>query len=241
MSSAVFMKIFQQAEKTFSNRNRDCYKANFAVLKKLVDKLVYSDLKLNPFLFSQKAFKVKTFSFRLSSFQNKAPCTFVNIYEKLDSPFSMSIFIIDENYKMPLHDHPNMTGILKVISGKLKAECYTQITTDKENGLLEKIVQVEQPKILTETSEAAVLYPDNCNYHELTALEGPAAFFDILSPPYSDISDSSPNARHCSFFKKEKIMVDNSGLNPTVKLTQIPVPDHYYCDSVYYEQPDFMR
>ncbi|KAL7049413.1 hypothetical protein ACKWTF_003684 [Chironomus riparius] len=231
MSSAVFMKIFQQAEKTFSNRNRDCYKTNFAVLKKLVDKLVYSDLKLNPFLFSQKAFKVK----------NKAPCTFVNIYEKLDSPFSMSIFIIDENYKMPLHDHPNMTGILKVISGKLKAECYTQITTDKENGLLEKIVQVEQPKILTETSEAAVLYPDNCNYHELTALEGPAAFFDILSPPYSDISDSSPNARHCSFFKKEKIMVDNSGLNPTVKLTQIPVPDHYYCDSVYYEQPDFMR
>ena len=59
MSSAVFMKIFQQAEKTFSNRNRDCYKANFALLKKLVDKLVYSDLNLNPFLFSQKAFKVK--------------------------------------------------------------------------------------------------------------------------------------------------------------------------------------
>ncbi|XP_070497377.1 2-aminoethanethiol dioxygenase [Chironomus tepperi] len=231
MSSPVFMKIFQQAEKTFSNRNRDSYKTNFALLKKLVDKLVYSDLNLNPFLFSKKAFLVK----------NKAPCTFVNIYEKLDGPFSMSIFIIDENYKMPLHDHPNMTGMLKVISGKLKAECYTQIPTDKENGRLEKIVRVEQPKILSETSEAAVLYPDNCNFHELTALEGPAAFFDILSPPYSDISDTTPDARHCSFFKKEKIMVDNNGSNPTVKLTQIPVPDHYYCDSVYYDQPDFMR
>jgi len=183
----------------------------------------------------------KPFSFRLSSFQNKAPCTFINIYEKPDSPFSVSIFIIDENYKMPLHDHPNMTGLLKVISGKLKAECYTQIQTDKENGLLEKIVRVEEPKILSSSSEAAVLYPDRYNFHELTALDGPAAFFDILSPPYSDISDSTPDARHCSFFKKEKIMVDSNGLNPTVKLTQIPVPDHYYCDSVYYEQPDFMR
>lgn len=59
MSSPVFMKIFQQAEKTFSIRNRDSYKANFALLKKLVDKLVYSDLNLNPFLFSKKAFLVK--------------------------------------------------------------------------------------------------------------------------------------------------------------------------------------
>lgn len=137
---------------------------------------------------------------------------------------------------MPLHDHPNMTGILKVISGKLRVESYTRIPTDKENGL---IVKAEEPKILDSTSEAAVLHPEKCNYHEIQALEGPAAFFDILSPPYSDISDKSPDARHCSFFKKEILRSD--GVNIIIKLTQIPVPDHYYCDSEYFNQPDFMR
>lgn len=147
----------------------------------------------------------------------------------------MSIFIIDTNYKMPLHDHPRMTGMLKVISGKLKAECYTQVpTSDKENGMF---VRAEEPKILSSTSDAAILYPDKCNFHELTALEGPAAFFDILSPPYSDINDSASDARHCSFYKKERVDADSQ----LIKLTQISVPDHYYCDSVYYEMPDFLR
>lgn len=228
MSSPAFKKIFQQAEKTFSIRNRESYKANLALLKKLVDKLVYSDLNISTYLSSKKAFLV----------ENKAPCTFINIYEKIGAPFSMSVFIMDESFIMPLHNHPNMVGMLKVISGKLRADCYTQIPTDKENGL---IVRAEEPKILDEASEAAVLYPDKCNFHELTAIDGPAAFFDILSPPYSEVNDNSPDARHCSFFKKERFMVDSLGINPVIKLTQIPVPDYYYCDSVSYNQPDFLR
>lgn len=147
----------------------------------------------------------------------------------------MSIFIIDENYTMPIHDHPRMCGILKVISGKLKVHCYTRIQTDAEDEI---IVRAEEPKILDELSEASIITND-CNFHELTALDGPAAFFDILSPPYSDMHDSTDEARHCSFFKK--VMVDNSNKNAIIKLVSIPCPEHYYCDSVIFDQPDFMR
>lgn len=59
MSSLGFMKIFQQAEKTFSIRNKDSYKTNLALLKKLVDRLTFNELNINPILFSKKAFQVK--------------------------------------------------------------------------------------------------------------------------------------------------------------------------------------
>ena len=58
--SSVFAKIFQQAEKTFSIRNRESYKANFILLKKLVDTLVFSDLNISrEKIASKRAFQVK--------------------------------------------------------------------------------------------------------------------------------------------------------------------------------------
>lgn len=45
--SSSFLRIFQQAEKTFSAVNAESYKANCQHLKKLVDKLVLSDLNVN--------------------------------------------------------------------------------------------------------------------------------------------------------------------------------------------------
>lgn len=164
--------------------------------------------------------------------QEKAPCTFINLYE--GNTFSMSIFILNASYKMPLHDHPRMFGILKVISGRLKIESYSRVQSSNPNELL---VKAENAKILSESSEASTLRPDVANYHELTALDGrPAAFYDILSPPYSDQSDTSDEARHCSFYRK--IITDNS---TAIRLISIPVPSHYFCDTFTYEQPDFMR
>lgn len=148
----------------------------------------------------------------------------------------MSIFVLNDSYKMPLHDHPNMFGMLKVISGKLKIQSYTRIPSKAG----EVLVKAENAKIISESSEAAVLLPDSGNYHELTALDGrPAAFYDILSPPYSEQEDTSEDARHCSFYRK--IMVDSNNEAPIMRLIKIDCPDNYYCDSYSYEQPDFMR
>jgi cysteamine dioxygenase len=84
-----------------------------------------------------------------------------------------------------------------------------------------------------------MLDDSNCNFHEITALDSPIAFFDVLSPPYSDMNDSDPSARHCHFYRK--LMVENSPDKKILKLERIDCPSHYYCDSIYFERPDFMR
>lgn len=45
--SLNFARIFQQAEKTFALRNADSFVQNFQHLKKLVDRLILSDLNVN--------------------------------------------------------------------------------------------------------------------------------------------------------------------------------------------------
>lgn len=154
---------------------------------------------------------------------------------------------------MPLHDHPNMIGILKVISGKLKVssyccysiikwltiyfqiQSYTRIPNSDDGEIL---VTSNPPLILDQSSPASFLDEKSCNYHEITALDGPAAFFDVLSPPYSDFSDMNPDSRHCHFYRK--LMVDNSSERKILKLEQIECPAHYFCDSLQFDKPEFM-
>lgn len=130
---------------------------------------------------------------------------------------------------MPLHDHPKMIGMLKVISGRLKIQSYTRIYSETSDEL---IVTPEEPKICDKDTESSILDEHICNYHEITAIGGPAAFFDILSPPYSDYADESETARHCHFYRK--IMVENNHPKK-IKLEKINCPDHYFCDSIVYQ------
>ena len=136
---------------------------------------------------------------------------------------------------MPLHDHPGMKGILKVIAGTLKIQSFTKIS-EVENGKI--LVSPDEPKTLDYKSNSTILDEKTSNYHEITALDGVAAFFDVLSPPYSDIEDQTPDSRHCSFYRK---ILEDNGERKIIKLEQIECPSHYYCDSVHFEKPDFMQ
>lgn len=71
-----------------------------------------------------------------------------------------------------------MTGILKVISGKVKLQSYSRIQHDDDSGKI--LVNREIPRILDKNSPASFLTGCDSNYHEITALDGgPAAFFDV--------------------------------------------------------------
>lgn len=133
---------------------------------------------------------------------------------------------------MPLHDHPKMSGLLKVISGKLRIQSYTRIPSADPSDLL---VSPEEPKILDSQSATSYLDDKQSNFHEITALDEPAAFFDVLSPPYSDMDDNGPGSRHCHFYRK--LVIDSNIL----KLERIECPSHYYCDSILFERPQFME
>lgn len=145
----------------------------------------------------------------------------------------MSVFIINDSYTMPLHDHPSMKGILKVISGKLKIQSFTRLSETGDGAIF---VKQEDPKVLDQHSPSSVLDERVGNYHEITAIGGVAAFFDVLSPPYSEASDLSQDSRHCSFYRK--ILVDNGKV---IRLEHIDCPRHYYCDTLHFEKPDYMK
>ena len=229
---SLFAKICKQA-KFLETTNGTLWKNNLMILKSLMDDIQIADLDISPYLFSKRAFEA----------QNKAPCTFINILE--DKSFTISVFILDANYTMPLHDHPGMSGLLKVISGDVKIQSYSQIKLPVEletnENQHELFVNPNEPKYLNSKTETQILGPLESNYHEITALNSPAAFMDILTPPYSNndyTTSSSEEPRHCSFYRK--LVVYFNG-NKVMKLERIPTPNSYYCDSINYHQPDVQR
>lgn len=234
--SSILARIFQQAAVTFNTANRGDLQRNLGVLKSMVDKVKFSDLNLDERIVSKSFF----------SQPDKAPCTFVGIYE--DPHFSMSVFVLAENYTMPSHDHPNMHGLLKAISGQLRIQSYTYDKDDpldvldklyalnpNERPPAKKSVHCRREPILEvdENSPAVLLTPDERNIHQITAIGGPVAFFDILSPPYDTTIEARPQLkRKCTFFREAQSDSIANGVD--VVLDKIPQPLNYYCDNVEY-------
>lgn len=54
---------------------------------------------------------------------HQAPVTYIEVFE--DKNVSIGVFVLRDGAKMPLHDHPYMYGVLKVIYGKVKIQSYT--------------------------------------------------------------------------------------------------------------------
>jgi len=161
-----------------------------------------------------------------------APAFYMNIRE--NDSLNASVFALRERREIPLHDHPGMHGLLKVIQGKVIIRSYSflneaqrqQLTEEwnsrsggsairklfaekmnrwEEKGVMPVIEHDE--RMLTVNDPPTILTPSQHNIHRVQALEETAAFFDILVPPYYP---SDPN-RDCHYFKllqpKEKLVV----------------------------------
>lgn len=55
--------------------------------------------------------------------RHRAPVTYIEVFE--DEHVSIGVFVLRDGAKIPLHDHPYMYGVLKVIYGKVKVQSYT--------------------------------------------------------------------------------------------------------------------
>lgn len=236
--SSFFCSVYKQARQTFDVRNSSSLKKNLSALKSLVDQIRYSDLGLPAEIIS-KPFFTQT--------PDKAPCTYVQIYE--DDEVSMSVFILAENYCLPLHDHPQMHGLLKCVAGSLRIQSYSLLDEEPLQALdrlyditcpmkqKRLLCQVEPVSEISIQSEAAVLHSRLNNFHQITAIGGPVAFFDILSPPYDSVIKERPMLhRKCTFFRTVPISYDSH----RIILEKIAPPLNYYCDNVEYNRPKFI-
>ncbi|THD21682.1 Cysteamine dioxygenase [Fasciola hepatica] len=150
-----------------------------------------------------------------------APVAYVHITE--NEVFSMGIFILRSGSRIPLHDHPGMYGILRVMYGSLRCRSFTPLQNLKpshpaypRSSLTEAfpgsgwqfrdliVARPHQDVVLNVESCAQLLTPTEGNLHEVTPVDGPAVFLDILAPPY----DHDLGTRECRFYK-EVILLGN--------------------------------
>jgi len=139
----------------------------------------------------------------------KSPITFIQIWE--DKTFTMGIFILRGGAVIPLHDHPGMHGFIRCIHGNLKIRSYSQLPASSlSNEIRESLpglrpwqedyivpVKAEPIVFVNAESPTCELTPTAGNIHEVSSIDGPAAFLDILGPPY----DHDNGTRVCHYYR----------------------------------------
>ncbi|XP_043272259.1 2-aminoethanethiol dioxygenase [Venturia canescens] len=231
MTSAMEV-LWKQAIKTFSGRRsvgyRLCQK-NFEKLRLLMNDIRAEDVKIDKHIL------------RLVEAQS-APMCVMDVFE--DNDITIAIFLIKHGVTMPMHDHPGMHGLLKVISGAVKINSYTvQIREDYLIQPGEEIPGLKHPTVtVRDTDPACVLTPEDKNFHEISCVEGPAVFLDILSPPYI-LETRIPDIRlrPCTYFReltnKEQCLRDD-GETIEVQLIAANKPPEFYARSMRYPGPE---
>ncbi|XP_023712086.1 2-aminoethanethiol dioxygenase [Cryptotermes secundus] len=236
--ASLVERVVRQALRTFSQKQTTnvIFEENFAKLKALADQLTAADVNLN--IHSLQA---------TESGGCKPPVIYISVYE--DSHVTVGIFIVKSGEKLPLHDHPHMYGILKVIAGTVKIQSYTTISNSSDidspsaggrrlfpytRTKTQIQCAIKMPEVIVnENNGACFLTPTERNLHEIYSVGAAAAFLDILSPPYDT---SEFGERSCHYFKE----LNNETPEPVTnkaRLIRIPSPAEYWNDVAVYEGP----
>lgn len=233
--------IYRQAMRTFDDKkSKKEFEANMSKLKGLMDKVTAKDLGLDERIISPEYWETP----------NKSPCTYIEVFQ--NEHINMSIFVLKPGFQMPMHDHPQMHGFLKVIAGAVNVRSFTEYPLKEvgkivdfatrakfeasriASGLHKRrrlFAEVSVSQVCSASSGTCVLTPTLSNYHEIQALSLPAAFFDILAPPYDTfIKEVGP--RRCKYYE-----VANEISTNVVELQEIEVPKCFHCDQAPYLGP----
>ncbi|XP_050430282.1 2-aminoethanethiol dioxygenase [Adelges cooleyi] len=227
--------VLKQSLITFSGSHTSkTFHDNLIKLKRYANELDANSITLDNRLLRCDTYELNSSFDKLSGSvlirRVRAPVTYIEVYE--DQNVSIGIFVLRNGAKIPLHDHPCMYGVLKVIHGKVRIQSYTPKKKDYSQ-LNECIISAVKmaPIIIGESDEPCVLCPVEGNIHQVDTVDGPAAFVDILAPPYrTDIPDVGK--RYCRYFKELNMSKD-------IKLEVVPDPKDYWSDTAPYTGPQF--
>ena len=157
--------------------------------------------------------------------------------------FEIDIFLFPDGASLPLHDHPNMTVLSKVLYGRLGVRSYdweTQPTAAEYTAFEAELERQESPDparraaaplvppraayrrpdaLLTSDAATTSLNPMEANVHAFVA-HGATAVIDLLLPPYNDDA-----GRDCHYFDDGDSAGASSGAQSPVMLRAAAPPD----------------
>ena len=106
-----------------------------------------------------------------------------------DPVFHASVFALAEGETIPLHDHPELDVISKVLCGRIRVRTYEWIDASS------LVARACDELILGPEDEALVLRKSPGTLHTIAAIES-TVFLDLFSPYYDDA------LRPCSYYMK---------------------------------------
>ncbi|CAG9856242.1 unnamed protein product [Phyllotreta striolata] len=203
--ASLIQSILQQSLVTFRS-DPASFSAQMTTLAGLVEKITAEDLNFDIAFASAPADSDPTIPV--------APITYIHIFQ--DGVLSIGIFVLKADKTIPLHNHPDMYGLVKVLSGKVKIDSYSlnttktreitnQETTNVPEGVVPKNIfpaECNSSEVCDSLSKPCLLEPHNKNIHEIRSVDGAAAFLHVLAPPYAEAAAAAPEAaaKRCSFY-----------------------------------------
>ncbi|XP_041369265.1 2-aminoethanethiol dioxygenase-like [Gigantopelta aegis] len=228
--AAPIQKIARLAFHVFSRKQFDgTFHEGLKSLKSMLNNITSKELN----------FDVNSLKRNPTQFE-EAPVGYVSIWE--DDVISIGVFVVKPNGRLPLHDHPGMHGLIRVIHGALNLKSFTEtsgvgvpsdlnrkLTTPQEKSLLKPAVLVGESVVSTQ-DECCVLTPTDGNIHEIRPVGETVAFLDVLSPPYGDSKD-------CNYYSEMSVTESENQGDGITWLLKIPSPADYWCETFDYTGP----
>lgn len=232
----LVQRIARRALVTFRNPPRlgeeagRSFLENHSQLKSLMSEVCAADLNLVPRRADSTAVVPPARGYQ-------PPVTYMHICET--DHFSMGVFLLKSGSSIPLHDHPGMHGMLKVLYGKVRISCFDRLERPSPSQ-----AHTDSPRLsvlrstgeYTADSGPCVLSPDQDNLHQIDAVDGPTAFMDILAPPYDP-----DNGRDCHYYK---VLTNAEGqgaeqlTGQELWLKEICQPPDFWCGAEPYPGPE---
>jgi cysteamine dioxygenase len=130
---------------------------------------------------------------------------YVHVSEVPDK-YSVGIFIFPPHARIPLHDHPGMCVLSRLLYGDLErisldlvrekqeSSWFSSWSRNKKGPHGSRRAYLREREHL-QAPQVTVLYPYEGNLHEFIAGPHGAAVLDVLLPPYDEYHD-----RECNFY-----------------------------------------
>lgn len=128
----------------------------------------------------------------IDGYENVRPNWFESSSLHYEVDFQVSLFQFEKGEYIPHHDHPDMTGILNVVSGSILAKNYTieqkltstrKVMTNGQTNILKKCILKEVEHEVIKRGDVSILTAHEGNIHSIMPNEF-TQLVDVFTPAY---------------------------------------------------------